>query len=590
MTFLQYIRRFYHGSSYWVLLTASIQGLISVLVIPVRSKVIDTALPGQGTGGKTFAFWLVLFALLCFGEGMFSKLNMRIIERHNIRTGEVLERTRIKKAMGVKYALTETENFHALFQKSKKAPELDCKCFQAIESVLWLLVNAVGSIVIIWAIDPLVVVGILLLLAAGLCTVAVRAKQAEGFWGRYMEKMRRCNYLSELLMQREFGAERKLFGYQRKINDEFNREFEKARRENTKMGKMRVTADMTWQAVCAVYVAVLIFLLMRPLIAGKITLGVFYSVYYSASLLINRCAGIWSEVFNFTESFQQLKNYFDFLKLEEDGENEEGLEEQLESVEFRNVSFTYPGAVRPVLNQLSFTFEPGKHYALVGENGCGKSTLVKLLVGLYEPTEGQILINGRPVGEWNRESLRRMFSVVFQDFYRYPLTVRENVSLSAEEELSEEALCQVFKALQLENAIGQLPKGADTSLLPLYEDGVSLSGGEWQKLTIARCVLAGGRMAVLDEPNASLDPISEATIYKAYRELLTRRTTLFISHRLGSVQMSDEILVLKDGRLLAKDSHKNLMESCSYYAELFNTQRSLYHDAGQFDTQAGGKR
>ena len=97
-------------------------------------------------------------------------------------------------------------------------------------------------------------------------------------------------------------------------------------------------------------------------------------------------------------------------------------------------------------------------------------------------------------------------------------------------------------------------------------------------------------MAVLDEPNASLDPISEATIYKAYRELLTRRTTLFISHRLGSVQMSDEILVLKDGRLLAKDSHKNLMESCSYYAELFNTQRSLYHDAGQFDTQAGGKR
>lgn len=583
MTFLQYIRRFYHRNSFWILLTSGIQGLISVLVIPVRSKVIDTALVGNDPGGQSFFFFLILFALLTLGEGLLSKLNMRMIEQHNILTKEALDRARVEKSMRVKYALTETAKFHDLYQKAKKAPELDAKCFQAMESVIWLMVNAVGSIVIIWAIDPVVVIGILVLLAAGLYTESVRAKKTEGFWGKYMEKMHRCNYLSELLMQREYAAERKLFGYQKKLNGDFNREFEKARKENTKMGKMRVKADMTWQIVCAVYVAVLIFLLIRPLIAGKITLGVFYSVYYSASLLINRCAGIWSEVFNFTESFQQLRNYFVFLEMEEDKAEERvhddsvsGTEETLQSVEFYNVSFTYPGTEHSIFENLSFRLEPGKHYALVGENGCGKSTLVKLLVGLYEPSEGEILVNGQPIEKWDREKLRRLFSVVFQDFYRYPLTVRENVCLSAPQTPDDEKIDQVFGAMQLDKAVNQLPQGADTSLLPLYENGVSLSGGEWQKLTIARCVLSGAQMAVLDEPNASLDPISEASVYHAYRELLNGSTTLFISHRLGSVQMSDEILVLKDGKLLAKDSHENLMKSCGYYAKLFDTQRSLY--------------
>lgn len=609
MTYLQYIKRFYHRNSFWILLTASLQGLISVLVIPVRSKVIDTALQGNAAGNQYFLLFLILFALFTLGEGLLSKLNMRMIEKHNIQTGETLDRSRVEKSMRVKYSLTETPEFHDLLQKAKKAPELDAKCFQAMESVIWLMVNAVGSIVIIWAIDPVVVLGILVLLAAGLYIENVRAKKTEGFWGKYMEKMHRCNYLSELLMQREYAAERKLFGYQEKINSEFNREFEKARTENIKMGRMRVKADMTWQIVCAVYVVALIFLLVRPLIAGKITLGVFYSVYYSASLLINRCAGIWSEVFNLTESFHQLKKYFAFLNLEEDSTEwstksmrvSEGLNtkkvsgdrtaqnpvlseraELLLSLEFRNVSFNYPGASQPVLKNLSFRLEPGKHYALVGENGCGKSTLVKLLAGLYEPSEGEILINGRSAAKWDGEKMRKLFSVVFQDFYRYPLTVRENVCLSAEEQLDEEKIGRVFEAMQLDTVIEKLPQRADTSLLPLYENGVSLSGGEWQKLTIARCVLSGSQVAVLDEPNASLDPISEASIYQAYRELLKSSTTLFISHRLGSVQMSDEILVLKDGKLLAMDSHENLLKNCGYYAKLFDTQRGLY-----LESQAG---
>ena len=160
--------------------------------------------------------------------------------------------------------------------------------------------------------------------------------------------------------------------------------------------------------------------------------------------------------------------------------------------------------------------------------------------------------------------------------------MRENVCLSAEEQLNEEKIGRVFEAMQLDTVIEKLPQRADTSLLPLYENGVSLSGGEWQKLTIARCVLSGSQVAVLDEPNASLDPISEASIYQAYRELLKSSTTLFISHRLGSVQMSDEILVLKDGKLLAMDSHENLLKNCGYYAKLFDTQRGLY-----LESQAG---
>lgn len=231
------------------------------------------------------------------------------------------------------------------------------------------------------------------------------------------------------------------------------------------------------------------------------------------------------------------------------------------------------------MEQVSFTLRPGKHYALVGENGCGKTTLVKLLLGLYQPTQGEILIGGRPVGQLTEAQRRRLFCVMFQDFYRYPLSVRETVSLSSSVPPADPDIRTVLTMLDLKNQTIGAENGLATNLMPLKDGGTNLSGGEWQKLTATRCFLSDAPIAILDEPNAALDPLSEAAFYRTCGERLAGKTTLFISHRLGSVKHADQILVLHQQHLIAADHHDALMEECHYYANLFHTQRGLYDEA-----------
>ena len=288
---------------------------------------------------------------------------------------------------------------------------------------------------------------------------------------------------------------------------------------------------------------------------------------------------MYASVFDLVGSMKQMNGFFSYLELGEEAETETfQIDNAIREIAFHDVTFTYPGADRPVLKHISFQLEPGRHYALVGENGCGKSTLVKLLVGLYTPDSGAVLINGKPVHALTLAQRRRLYSVVFQDYYRYPITIRENVSLCTDTPVNNQVLDTVFGQLDFRPMAVDKETGYDSDLMPLHRTGTGLSGGEWQKMAVARCVLSPAPVAVLDEPNAALDPVAEAAIYKAYHQLLFKRTTLFISHRLGSVRMSDEILVLKDGMLMAKAPHGKLMRECGYYAELFNTQKGLYDE------------
>ena len=225
---------------------------------------------------------------------------------------------------------------------------------------------------------------------------------------------------------------------------------------------------------------------------------------------------------------------------------------------------------------MSFRLAAGRHYALVGENGCGKTTLVKLLLGLYRPQIGEVTVGGVPVEQLSPVGRRRLFSVVFQDFYRYPLTLRENASLSSGHPLSDEEMQAAFARLDLSPAAAEGALGYDVPLLPFKREGAGLSGGEWQKLAVVRSILSTAPVAVLDEPNASLDPLVERAVNGALRDLLKGRTALFISHRLGTVHTADEILVLRQGKLIGMAPHEALMDSCGYYAELYRIQRGLY--------------
>jgi len=244
--------------------------------------------------------------------------------------------------------------------------------------------------------------------------------------------------------------------------------------------------------------------------------------------------------------------------------------------EFKNVSFAYPNG-RQVLHSVSFKLEPGERIALVGENGQGKTTIVKLLTRLYDPTSGQIVLDGVDLREYDQEDLWREIGVIFQDFMRYDLTVTENIAMGRIEE--RENIFRIRSAAQkslAEQVIRKLPKGYEQLLGTRFEGGTDLSGGEWQKLALARAYLREAQVLILDEPTASLDARSEHEVFERFAELTRGKMAMLISHRFSTVRMADRIFVLQDGRIAEEGPHDQLMKKGGHYAEMFELQAASY--------------
>lgn len=249
----------------------------------------------------------------------------------------------------------------------------------------------------------------------------------------------------------------------------------------------------------------------------------------------------------------------------------------LRGFEFRNVSFRYPGTERMVLNRLNFHLHPGERVALIGENGEGKTTIVKLITRLYDPTEGQILLDGIDLREYDLEDLYSEIGVIFQDFMRYEMTVRENIASGHIQDLAQLTLLQdSARKSGADQVIERLPQQYEQMLGRRFEGGVDLSGGEWQKLALARAYLRDSQLLILDEPTAALDARSEYEVFRRFAELTTGKMALFISHRFSTVRMADRIVVLEKGRIAEEGTHEQLSSLGGRYAEMFELQAASY--------------
>ena len=249
----------------------------------------------------------------------------------------------------------------------------------------------------------------------------------------------------------------------------------------------------------------------------------------------------------------------------------------VQGFEFRNVSFQYPGTSRLVLNSFDFRLRPGERVALIGENGQGKTTIVKLITRLYDPTGGEILLDGVDLREYNLEDLYTQIGVIFQDFMRYEMTARENIAVGQIQELDHINLLQeaAHKSLA-DEVISRLPLSYDQMLGRRFEGGVDLSGGEWQKIALARAYLRKAQLLILDEPTAALDARSEFEVFRRFAELTANKMALFISHRFSTVRMADRIVVLENGKIAEEGSHDQLSRMGGRYAEMFELQAASY--------------
>lgn len=245
--------------------------------------------------------------------------------------------------------------------------------------------------------------------------------------------------------------------------------------------------------------------------------------------------------------------------------------------EFRNVSFTYPGTSRTVLKNFSFVLRPGERIALIGENGQGKTTIVKLITRLYDPTEGQILLDGKDLRDYALEDLHREIGVIFQDFMRYELTALENIGVGRIDRMDDMPDIEnaAHKSLA-DTVVKKLEHGYDQLLGRRFEGGVELSGGEWQKMALARAYLRDAQLLILDEPTAALDARSELEVFERFAELTQGKMALLISHRFSTVRMADRIAVLSEGRLIEEGNHESLIRSGGLYAEMFEMQAASY--------------
>ena len=250
-----------------------------------------------------------------------------------------------------------------------------------------------------------------------------------------------------------------------------------------------------------------------------------------------------------------------------------------------HVSFRYPGAPQDTLHNFNLTIHPGEKLAIVGLNGAGKTTVVKLLCGFYDPDEGRVLLNGTDIRQWNRQEYYSLLSAVFQDFSMLDITVAESVAQSVDR-IDRQRVVQCLEKAGLMGLVEQFPQGLDTHIgRTVYLDGVLMSGGEFQRLMLARALYKNGPILVLDEPTAALDPIAENDIYMKYHEMTAGKTSVFISPRLASPRFCDRIILIDHGRIAEEGTHEDLMKRNGLYAKLFEVQSRYYQEGRQWNEE-----
>ena len=282
----------------------------------------------------------------------------------------------------------------------------------------------------------------------------------------------------------------------------------------------------------------------------------------------------------------QFCNLREFLDMEDKFNHGNGadLPKTAPEIVLRNVSFRYPNSENDTLKNINVSIKKGEKIAIVGLNGAGKTTLVKLLCGLYSPTSGEILVDGKSIFEYNIEQYYSILSVVFQDIILMPASIAKNIALCEEENINKSKLERVLKLSGLHDKVNSLEEKENTLLLKsIHENATDFSGGEKQKLALARALYKSGSIIILDEPTAALDPIAENEMYQKYNELTKSATSVFISHRLSSTRFCDKILFLENGKIVEQGSHYDLMAMKGKYAELFEIQSHYYNEGGKTD-------
>jgi ATP-binding cassette subfamily B protein len=401
---------------------------------------------------------------------------------------------------------------------------------------------------------------------------------------RQSPERRQMAYYETVMTTDTYNKEVKLYNLGNFFVDRFRKLATTVYEENKGILVKRYLTSFLWLSVSLGANAAIYLYVALQTVAGVVTLGGLTMYSQAAQQVSSSFQGLLSGISGTYENNLFVGTLFGFLEYEPKivspektipvvgNDSSRGL-----SLEFRNVSFTYPGKKAAALKNVSFKIEAGEAIALVGRNGAGKTTIVKLLNRLYDPDSGEILVGGRNIKDYDLTELRAQVGVIFQDYVTYFMSAQSNIGIGQLSQIENEELVRSAATKSgASEVIEKLPKGYDTMLGRWFNEGTQLSGGEWQKIALARAFMRDARILVLDEPTSSLDAQAEYDVFAKFRELTEGKTAIFISHRFSTVRLADRIFVIEDGELKEEGSHQELLALDGRYAQLFNLQADAY--------------
>lgn len=571
-----------------------ISALVPLLVAYAGKRIVDAVVAGSR---EETLRWVLLELGFVAGQALVQRALALCRSLLGVRLSLDINIKILEKALTLELRHFEDSEFYdqltrARREASSRPISMITQSFQLLQNILTLA----GYAALLISFSGWAVLG--LLLAAVPATLVEMRFSGAAFRLRNWRspEARRQNYLEYVLANERHTKEVKLFDLGPTLLDRYRTQGEIFYKEDRALAVRRagwayVLSLLATGAFYAAYAAMALAAAAGSLTLGNMTLYVvaFRQGQQAFQSILAALGGMYEDNLYMSNLFQYFaiptsKGHTGLPGLVERVPNEEAAPPRIEAsreergIRFDNVGFRYPGQERSALEGINLFIPQGQSLALVGHNGAGKTTFIKLLTGLYEPSEGRILIDGLDVRLWEESALRKRFAVVFQDFNEYQFQMRENIGLGSIEHLHDEE--RILRAVQRGGAdavISSLPQGLDTQLGRWFKDGVELSGGQWQKVALARAFMREeADILILDEPTAALDAEAEQAVFERFRQLAKGRTSLLISHRFPTVRMADRILVLEGGRILEEGTHEELTAAKGRYAQLFALQAKGY--------------
>ena len=527
----------------------------------------------------TMALFLILRALGAWYWNSFrAKTDIDFYESFN--------RELFAKAADVDLACYENTEFYTRYTRAASetggriASILDnmTSCFGSLFSTILILIT-------IFALDPLAVVFLIFPIVLSLMVRTRRNKARYRLEMANTDPVRQKDYVHRTIYLESYAKEQRLTNIFHVLTGYYARSINQLCHNYRTLGR-RVGAYRALDMVLSIaqWPLVIIYAGYRVLISQTISAGIFVVLVNAINQMVHSLEYLMHLFTTMQQDGMFVQNFRDFMDYEPKiAQGQEGMRpsSRPHTLELRHVSFAYEGAKKRVLEDVSFTLRAGETIALVGHNGAGKTTLIKLLLRLYDPTEGVILLDGVDIREYSVQEYRKLFGTVFQDYRVFAMSAAENVLMHPVEQDDYDRAAEALRSAGVYDKILESPKGLDAMLTREFDDdGLVLSGGEFQKLAIARLYAGSCEFAVLDEPSSALDPIAEYEMFENLKRVCAGKTVVFISHRLSSAVLADQVYLMEHGRVLEQGTHASLMQAQGRYAKMFQMQARMYGLAG----------